>query len=146
MQGDTALTPDQGTTYGSLSIQIGGMQIRQAAAAARRALVDEAAQQAWRANSEISGSTTASSAAAAKALTYAELIGGKSFSLKLDPKTPAPTKDPKDFTLVGKSVPRLDIPGKATGRFTYMQDFRCPACCMAAWCARRQSAPTSNRR
>src|SRR3954469_5823591 len=30
--GDTLLTPDQGPTYGSLAIQIGGMQIRQAAA------------------------------------------------------------------------------------------------------------------
>jgi len=33
IQGDTALTPDQGPTYGSLSIQNGGVQIRQAAAA-----------------------------------------------------------------------------------------------------------------
>ena len=32
--GDTQLTPDQGPSYGSLSIQVGGVQIRQAAAAA----------------------------------------------------------------------------------------------------------------
>ena len=31
IQGDTLLTPDQGVTYGSLSVQVGGMQIRQAA-------------------------------------------------------------------------------------------------------------------
>ena len=31
VQGDTALTPDQGPTFGSLAIQIGGMQIRNAA-------------------------------------------------------------------------------------------------------------------
>jgi CO/xanthine dehydrogenase Mo-binding subunit len=37
--GDTALTPDQGPTYGSQSIQSGGMQIRQAAATARNALM-----------------------------------------------------------------------------------------------------------
>ena len=43
IQGDTALTPDQGVTYGSLSIQNGGMQIRQAAATAREALVSQAA-------------------------------------------------------------------------------------------------------
>ena len=41
VQGDTALTPDQGTTWGSLSIQIGGAQIRQAAAAARAKLLSE---------------------------------------------------------------------------------------------------------
>src|SRR5271163_86697 len=44
IQGDTLLTPDQGPTYGSLSIQNGGVQIRQAAATARRALLREAAQ------------------------------------------------------------------------------------------------------
>src|SRR6266571_2496232 len=43
VQGDTALTPDQGTTWGSLSIQIGGMQLRNAAATAKAALLDEAA-------------------------------------------------------------------------------------------------------
>ena len=31
VQGDTALTPDQGPTFGSLSIQVGGVQIRNAA-------------------------------------------------------------------------------------------------------------------
>ncbi len=44
IQGDTALTPDQGPSYGSLSIQNGGMQLRQAAATARRALLQQAAQ------------------------------------------------------------------------------------------------------
>src|SRR5690349_11225638 len=43
VQGDTALTPEQGTTWGSLSIQIGGMQLRNAAATAKAALLDEAA-------------------------------------------------------------------------------------------------------
>lgn len=43
IQGDTALTPDQGVTFGSLSIQVGGMQIRQAAATARETLITEGA-------------------------------------------------------------------------------------------------------
>src|SRR5262249_41320372 len=37
IEGDTALTPDQGVTSGSLSIQNGGKQLRRAAAPARRA-------------------------------------------------------------------------------------------------------------
>ena len=45
VQGDTALTPDQGPTFGSLSIQVGGVQIRNAAAMARSALLDLAATQ-----------------------------------------------------------------------------------------------------
>ena len=44
IEGDTALTPNQGRTSGSTGIQRGGMQIRQAAATARKALVDLAAQ------------------------------------------------------------------------------------------------------
>src|SRR5256714_9795312 len=40
--GDTLLTPDQGPTFGSLTIQNGGVQIRQACATAREALLDEA--------------------------------------------------------------------------------------------------------
>ena len=39
---------------------------------------------------------------------------------------PVATKDPKNFKVVGTSVPRLDIPGKVFGSFTYMQDFRLP--------------------
>src|SRR3984893_11088526 len=42
VQGDTALTPDQGTTSGSFSIQNGGAQLRRAAATARRALLQDA--------------------------------------------------------------------------------------------------------
>jgi nicotinate dehydrogenase subunit B len=37
VRGDTALTPDQGPTFGSLSIQIGGVQIRNTAAMATSA-------------------------------------------------------------------------------------------------------------
>src|SRR5262249_22869755 len=44
IEGDTALTPDQGRTSGSQGIQRGGMQMRQAAATARKALLDLAAQ------------------------------------------------------------------------------------------------------
>ena len=46
IQGDTELTPDQGPTYASLSIQDGGMQIRRAAATAREALARPGCRQA----------------------------------------------------------------------------------------------------
>src|SRR5258706_6823210 len=42
IQGDTALTPDQGPTSGSFAIQTRGVQIRNAAAAARSALLERA--------------------------------------------------------------------------------------------------------
>src|SRR6516225_5983357 len=43
IEGDTALTPDQGRTSGSNGIQHGGMQVRRAAATARAALIALAA-------------------------------------------------------------------------------------------------------
>ena len=121
IQGDTALTPDQGPTWGSLSIQIGGMQIRKAAATARKALVEMAAQHLGVSATELrieNGTIKGSD----KSISYAELVGGRTFSLKVDKD--APVKDPASYTIVGKSVPRLDIPPKATGHFMYMQDFR----------------------
>jgi nicotinate dehydrogenase subunit B len=123
--GDTTLTPDQGTTWGSLTIQLGGMQIRNAAATARQALLAEAAKK-LDAKPEDLKVADGVITAGTKKTSYAELIGGKAFNIKLDHTKPAKPKDPKDHKVVGKSAPRVDIPGKVTGTFTYMQDFRVP--------------------
>ena len=123
IEGDTLLTPDQGTTWGSLTVQVGGMQLRQAAAAARNALTAEAAKKLGTDTLIVSDGVISSGA---KKVSYGDLIGGKSFAIKLDPKQPVKEKAPKDYKIVGKSQPRMDIPGKVTGRFTYMQDFRVP--------------------
>jgi CO/xanthine dehydrogenase Mo-binding subunit len=123
--GDTALTPDQGTTSGSFSIQNGGVQLRQAAATARDALLSEAAKRLGANKDElivVDGVVSAKSGG--KSVSYADLIGGKQFVLKLDPK--AALKNPAEFKIVGKSIARRDIAEKMTGRFTYMQDFSVP--------------------
>jgi len=123
--GDTLRTPDQGVTSGSLSIEVGGMQIRQACATARAALVSEAARN-WKvAASEL---TTADGMVRAitglRSVPYGKLVGGKHFALALDPE--APLLDPSRYRFVGRSVPRVDIPGKVTGEFSFMHDFRLP--------------------
>jgi CO/xanthine dehydrogenase Mo-binding subunit len=125
VQGDTTLTPDQGPTFGSLSIQIGGVQIRNAAALARGALLDLASAKLGVKREELTVKDGIVSGGG-KSIGYGELIGGKTFSLAVDHKVPPKTKDPKDFKSVGTSVPRLDIPAKVMGTFTYMQDFRVP--------------------
>jgi CO/xanthine dehydrogenase Mo-binding subunit len=121
IQGDTALTPDQGPTWGSISIQIGGMQIRRAAATARKALAEIAAERLGVPATELrieSGMIVGKGRSAS----YAELVGGGTFARKIDNN--APVKDPATYTMVGTSAARRDIPEKATGHFTYMQDFR----------------------
>ena len=122
IQGDTSLTPDQGPTYGSLSIEIGGMQIRHAAATARRALLRQAARRFNLAEGELRVDRGVIKAAhSTRSVAYGDLIGGKTFALAIDKD--APLKDPGTYTVVGRSQLRLDIPDKVTGRFTYMHDF-----------------------
>jgi len=125
VEGDTALTPDQGRTSGSNGIQRGGMQLRRAAATARAALVELAAQ---RLNVNADDLVAADGEVRPKnrggGVRFAELIGTKSFNLKLDPK--APLRDPATYTVVGKPLPRPDVPAKCTGSFIYMQDFSLP--------------------
>ena len=126
IQGDTLMTPDQGISSGSLAIQNGGMQLRQAAAMARGALLDEAAKRLGVPRDELSTVDGVVRSKSGKQVSYSALIGDKSFNLTLNPKKPIPTKDPMDFRVVGKSVARVDIPDKVAGKFTYMQDFRVP--------------------
>jgi nicotinate dehydrogenase subunit B len=123
IQGDTLLTPDQGLTSGSLSVQVGGMQIRQAAATARHALLLQAA----RSFGCNAGELTVKNGivhlrASAKSVTYGQLIGGKTFSMKVDKK--AQLKDPGGYTVVGKSVLRPEIEANVTGKFMYVHDFK----------------------
>ncbi len=121
--GDTALTPDQGNTWGSLTVQAAGIQIRNAAATARHAMLDEAAKKLGVSRDALT-ITNGVISGGGKKTSYGDLVGGKSFALKVDEKAKA--KDPKDYKIVGKSIARVDIPGKVTGQFTYMQDFRVP--------------------
>jgi len=125
VQGDTLTTPDQGPTFGSVSIQIGGMQIRNAAALARAALL-EAAANALNARPEELRIENGVIMGPTGQITFAQLIGGKTFNLKVDHTKPPPWKDAKAYKYVGTSVARLDIPDKVTGRFTYMHDLRVP--------------------
>jgi CO/xanthine dehydrogenase Mo-binding subunit len=124
IQGDTLLTPDQGPSFGSLSIQNGGAQLRQAAATARRALLERAAARFKTEASALSIRDGVIIGANGRKLALGTLVGGRMLSLKLDHN--APLKSPADFKLVGKPVRRLDIPDKVTARFTFMQDFKRP--------------------
>jgi nicotinate dehydrogenase subunit B len=121
--GDTLLTPDQGITWGSLTIQSGGMQIRRACATAREALLEQAARKLGAQPGDLvvkDGVVTDRSGE--RKVAYGDLVGNQSFRLKVDDKVLL--RDPSQYTIVGKPVPRIDIPDKLTGRFTYMQDFK----------------------
>ena len=44
--------------------------------------------------------------------------------MKVDEKVAL--KSPSEYRIVGKPIPRVDIPGKVTGETIFIQDFRLP--------------------
>lgn len=119
--GDTATSVNQGGASGSTGIQLGGKQMRAAAAEARRVLVEMGAQKLGLPADQLTvtdGVVHAKSDPAKKA-SYAELIGGRYFNVQLDwnkkmgnplyAPGKAKPKDPKDYKIVGKPLPREDI-------------------------------------
>jgi CO/xanthine dehydrogenase Mo-binding subunit len=125
IMGDTGLTLDQGQTAGSQTISNGGAKLRQAAASARQALLAAAA---GKLSVDPSRLTVAKGVVSAgeggPTVTYASLASGNPLNVKLDPKVKL--KDPGAYTIIGKSIQRVDIPAKVTGQFTYMHDFKLP--------------------
>jgi nicotinate dehydrogenase subunit B len=103
IQGDTALTPDPGPSFGSLSVQNGGMQLRLAAAMARLALLREAAQRFGESFANLAMNEGTIRSKSGKSVTYGELVHGRSFSLT--PHKTAPLKDPARHWVVGTSAP-----------------------------------------
>ena len=125
IEGDSALTPNQGATGGSYGVARGGMQLRQAAATARQALIALAAPRLARPESDLDSADGAVSVRGGGAsASFADLIGGKTFNLKLDPT--APYRTPDRFRYIGASLPRPDVPEKATGTHHYLQDVTLP--------------------
>jgi CO/xanthine dehydrogenase Mo-binding subunit len=125
VEGDTALTADQGRTSGSTGIARGGMQIRQAAATARKALVELAAQRlGMKPDDLVAADGVVRPKGGGTGVRFAELIADRRFELKLDPK--APLKDPAAYTLVGKPLRRPDVPAKCTGTYQYVHNFTVP--------------------
>jgi nicotinate dehydrogenase subunit B len=125
IEGDTALTPDQGGTGGSYGVARGGIQLRQAAATARQALLALAAQRLGRPVTDLEVvDGVVRPRGGGPAVAYGELLGDRPFGVNVDPK--APVKDPAKYRLVGQSVPRPDVPAKVTGRHGYLHDLKLP--------------------
>jgi nicotinate dehydrogenase subunit B len=125
IEGDTALTPNQGATAGSYGIARGGVQLRQAAATARQALITLAAQKLGKPAAELDvadGTVRAKDGSAA--VGYGDLLGDHAFNLKVDPK--ALVKSPEHFRFIGKSLRRPDIPTKVAGLHRYVHDLTLP--------------------
>jgi CO/xanthine dehydrogenase Mo-binding subunit len=125
IEGDTALTPNQGPTAGSTGIARGGVQIRQAAATARQALIAMAAVRLNLPAEELEATTgEVRPKAGGNGVDFGTLVGDRRFGLKLDAK--APLRSPASYRIVGQPIPRPDVPAKVTGRHLFAHDFKLP--------------------
>ena len=135
---DTAVTVNQGGASGSTGIQMGGKQLRMAAAEARRTLVEMAAgllsvpaDKLTVADGVVSASDDKS-----KRISYAQMIGGKYFNIQLDwnkqygntlyAPGKAQPKKPSEHRIVGQPIKREDVAPKVFAQENFVTDITVP--------------------
>ncbi len=127
VSGDTARSPNEGVTAGSLSVEQSGVALRHAAAEARALLIAAA-------RTRLGGRIAPDAALATRdgfvvapggeRIAYADLASEARLEREIV-QTPR-AKPVAERRLIGRSVERVDIPGKVTGAPMYVQDIRLP--------------------
>jgi CO/xanthine dehydrogenase Mo-binding subunit len=118
---DTALTPDEGFTAGSQSMQNSGTAVRNAAAQVRELLIARAAQQLGVPATKLSAEN-GTIIGGTEPLGYGALVADNFLHVNAQPNSKL--KAAADFKVMGRSLGRVDIPGKVTGGVAYVQDLR----------------------
>ncbi|MBL4826850.1 MAG: xanthine dehydrogenase family protein molybdopterin-binding subunit [Spongiibacteraceae bacterium] len=118
---DTDRTPNEGYTYGSLSIQRSGGAIRNAAAEARQALRKLAASR-WNVPLAEVSMHEGLLLTAGRELSYAQVLGDQFYQRQVTGK--APLKPAQSYRYVGQSIPRQDIAKVVFGQAHFIQDLR----------------------
>jgi CO/xanthine dehydrogenase Mo-binding subunit len=121
---DTAATPNEGYTAGSHSTADSGTAIANAAAQVRALLLQSAAAKLHVDVSTLQVENGEIVASDGRRMTFGEAVSG--VNLHRSAEAGRPTKNPRAFALIGRPVPRVDIPGKVTGAPSYVQDMRLP--------------------
>jgi nicotinate dehydrogenase subunit B len=123
LMGHTALSPNQGATIASTSLQIHAVPMRAAAAQAREWLCAKAAvhfqceaQQLRLQNGQVLFKDMA--------ISVQHLLAEQQVLLRLDSQTPL--KPAADFHTIGQSTPRVDMAAKVFGDLIYVHDMRMP--------------------
>src|ERR1700732_4986964 len=121
--GDTSRVPNQGATIASETIQITAVPLRKATAQARQFLIARGAERLELPIAELTiedGLIRGHN----RSISYGELIGDDSIRLEL--ANEVQVKATEAYSIVGQSVPRTDLPAKATGELIYVHDVRLP--------------------
>ena len=134
VMGSTDTTPDQGGSGGSDAIETDGKPMRRVAAEARRVLLELAAERLNTPVAQLSANNgiVSSLTDASKSVRYADLVGGKRFDVALTGQNinattgTAAVKPVQQLRVVGKPLPRYDIPAKVDGSLTWAVDVKLP--------------------
>ncbi len=124
ISGDTGRTPNEGQTAGSLSVQLSGTALRLAGAEVRSILIDLAAKKFGVAADTLKVADGVITASDGRKVSYGELA--READLKREATGKVRPKPPAQHRLVGKSLPRVDLPAKVTGGAAFVQDLRLP--------------------
>jgi CO/xanthine dehydrogenase Mo-binding subunit len=136
VMGDTAFTCNQGGASGSTGIQRGGVTLRNAAAEARRILLERAAKRLEVPVEKlvVEDGVVRDPRYGMASVSYGELVGGQHFHHKLAwnkrygnalaLKVQAKPKDPSQHKIVGKSFPQKIVAEKVYGRADYITDVK----------------------
>ncbi len=136
VMGDTALTVNQGGGSGSTAIELGAKPLRNAAAQARQFLVGLASKKLGVPSEQLYVVDGVVQSDAGEKLSYGDLVGGKYFDITLNwngalgnflnAEGTAKPKSPDEYKIVGKDVPRRDLPNVVFGTREYVVDVKVP--------------------
>ena len=119
---DTARTPNEGYTAGSHSMQDSGTAIMNAAAQAREILLGLAAQRLQHDRRKLRAEQGAVVASDGRRIAYSELVADGTLHVRAEPHSQL--GDPAHRRIMGRSLPRRDIPAKVFGDAAFIQDLR----------------------
>ena len=123
---DTSRGPDEQYTFGSQSVEQSGSAIRAASAEARGILLAAAARRFGVRPEDLKIKNGTIASPDGKRATFWEIAKADPDLLKGDIAATAAPKKPSDYSIVGKSINRIDLPGKLTGAPSFVQDMRLP--------------------
>jgi CO/xanthine dehydrogenase Mo-binding subunit len=119
---DTAQTPNEGYTSGSQAMSDGGTAIQHAAAQVREILIRLAAEKLSFPADGLQAKGGVILAPDGRRVGFGELVADRMLALRAEPTSKL--NPPASYTLVGQSIPRVDIPDKVSGAASYVHDMR----------------------
>ena len=122
----TTRSPDEGYTFGSQSVEQSGSALRAAGAQARSVLLAAAAERLQVDADTLKVERGMVRSTDGRQLSYGDIVRGDAALLKREVSHRVRPKPQAEHKLVGKPVPRIDLPDKVMARGVFLQDMRLP--------------------